>query len=434
MHRQLRLRLVRRLFPWIEHGAGRSPARRTASPVFRSRLRLESLEDRRLLSLASGGGPGAAPGGGGCPVLWDTVIHDSDGDLFAFDLASGASGGPLVHLGQTIDTDPDPDEVVVLDDMAYSPLEDVYYGVTWTSDYGTSLLYRITIDTCATPPTVTTQRVKIAGNDGYLWADAAWPDGNEVNVNALEFTNDGTRLFAAGRYDSSVDYDWTFELDISTLTATKHVALQADGRDYHSAGDLEFNASGDMFVTTNDDYFNQRGELLKIANPLSAGPTAERVGLTGYTDIYGLTYDPFNRLVGYLSTSHESPPVPHRRSAQTIDEGNGDAQHLRWLIYEDDVNQVYLDDIYGAATTLQLPWPPITVTPTAGLVTDESGATAQFTVGLNYVPTANVTIGLASSDVTEGTVSPSSLTFTPANWQTPQTVTTLPRARCRRPV
>jgi hypothetical protein len=34
-----------------------------------------------------------------------------------------------------------------------------------------------------------------------------------------------------------------------------------------------------------------------------------------------------------------------------------------------------------------------------------------------------VTIALSSSDTTEGTVGPASLTFTTANWQTPQTVT-----------
>ena len=34
-----------------------------------------------------------------------------------------------------------------------------------------------------------------------------------------------------------------------------------------------------------------------------------------------------------------------------------------------------------------------------------------------------MTIGLSSSDTTEGTVSPASLTFTPANWNAPQTVT-----------
>src|SRR5690606_8741156 len=60
----------------------------------------------------------------------------------------------------------------------------------------------------------------------------------------------------------------------------------------------------------------------------------------------------------------------------------------------------------------------ITVTPTSGLVTSEAGATATFTVVLNTQPTANVTIGVSSSDTTEGTVSPAALTFTTANWST----------------
>jgi hypothetical protein len=44
-------------------------------------------------------------------------------------------------------------------------------------------------------------------------------------------------------------------------------------------------------------------------------------------------------------------------------------------------------------------------------------------VVLTSQPTADVTIALTSSDTTEGTVSPASLTFTTANWQRPQTVT-----------
>lgn len=67
--------------------------------------------------------------------------------------------------------------------------------------------------------------------------------------------------------------------------------------------------------------------------------------------------------------------------------------------------------------------PGITVTPTSGLQTTESGGQASFTVVLNTLPTANVTIGISSSDTTEGTVSPASLVFTTGNWSTPQTVT-----------
>jgi len=64
----------------------------------------------------------------------------------------------------------------------------------------------------------------------------------------------------------------------------------------------------------------------------------------------------------------------------------------------------------------------ITVTPTSGLVTTESGGQATFTIVLNTEPTADVTIGLTSSDLTEGTVAPASVTFTPLNWGVPQTV------------
>src|SRR5207247_2260464 len=65
----------------------------------------------------------------------------------------------------------------------------------------------------------------------------------------------------------------------------------------------------------------------------------------------------------------------------------------------------------------------ITVIPTSGLTTTEGGGTATFTIALATQPTANVTIGLSSSDLTEGTVAPPSVTFTAGNWNTAQTVT-----------
>ncbi|MCI0464020.1 MAG: hypothetical protein L0Z62_44365 [Gemmataceae bacterium] len=67
--------------------------------------------------------------------------------------------------------------------------------------------------------------------------------------------------------------------------------------------------------------------------------------------------------------------------------------------------------------------PGIAVTPATGLQTNESGATAAFTVVLTSPPSADVTINLSSSDPGEGTLSVSSLTFTPANWDVPQLVT-----------
>lgn len=53
----------------------------------------------------------------------------------------------------------------------------------------------------------------------------------------------------------------------------------------------------------------------------------------------------------------------------------------------------------------------------------EAGTTATIGIALGTQPTGNVTVDLSSSDLTEGTVSPAQLTFTPANWNQVQNVT-----------
>ena len=57
-----------------------------------------------------------------------------------------------------------------------------------------------------------------------------------------------------------------------------------------------------------------------------------------------------------------------------------------------------------------------------GLLTFENGMMTSFGVALSSPPTGDVTFGLTSSDDSEGTVSPSTLTFTPMNWMAPQVV------------
>ena len=65
----------------------------------------------------------------------------------------------------------------------------------------------------------------------------------------------------------------------------------------------------------------------------------------------------------------------------------------------------------------------INVVPTAGLVTSEDGQTATFTIALGSTPTADVSIGLTSSNAAEGTVSPATVVFNTGNFNVPQTVT-----------
>lgn len=55
--------------------------------------------------------------------------------------------------------------------------------------------------------------------------------------------------------------------------------------------------------------------------------------------------------------------------------------------------------------------------------TTEAGQTATFTIVLTARPGQDVTIGLSSDNTSEGTVSPSSVTFTTVNWNTVRTIT-----------
>ena len=61
--------------------------------------------------------------------------------------------------------------------------------------------------------------------------------------------------------------------------------------------------------------------------------------------------------------------------------------------------------------------------PSPGNQTSENLTSVSFTIRLDSEPTASVSIGLSSSDLTEGTVNVPSVTFTAANWSVPQTIT-----------
>jgi hypothetical protein len=65
----------------------------------------------------------------------------------------------------------------------------------------------------------------------------------------------------------------------------------------------------------------------------------------------------------------------------------------------------------------------VIVIPDTFLITSENGGTVKLKVVLNNAPTLNVTLStIQSLDPSEGTVSPSSLTFTPTDWNVPHEI------------
>ena len=105
--------------------------------------------------------------------------------------------------------------------------------------------------------------------------------------------------------------------------------------------------------------------------------------------------------------------------------GDGDQPYTVVLSPASSSDPVYagIDPADVSATNIDDDFARIVVSPTSGLVVSETGTTDTFTIVLDTAPTANVTINLTSSDTTEGTVQPASVTFTPMNWNVARTVT-----------
>ena len=86
----------------------------------------------------------------------------------------------------------------------------------------------------------------------------------------------------------------------------------------------------------------------------------------------------------------------------------------------------FVDILGGEETRTSAPTetvPGVTVSTPALTVTEEDTAGDSYTVVLNSQPTATVTVTVAGHAGTDVTPSPTSLTFTPTNWGTAQTVT-----------
>ena len=236
---------------------------------------MEPLEDRCLLS-------SSWPG---------LLIHDSSGDIFTVDFRSGWN---LNRVGNT---------PVRMFDMAFAASGELYAvgGPTGAS----SQLYRLTVNYSSYGPVdlqlVGTIRVGTAG----------------VYVNSLDFGPDGF-LYAAG-YDAS-GANTLFRVDPATAMAFAIMSLGP----HRSAGDLEFDEFGNLFITTE----NARLVRVDLVNR-----TYHEVGWIIYSDFFGLSYGP-----GPVLHAFRSNGEVYRINTQT-----------GLLTFVTRLSHSYLDSVYGAA-------------------------------------------------------------------------------------
>lgn len=251
------------------------------------------------------------------------------------------------------------------------------------------------------------------------------PDEGEVTPASVTFTTSNWAsaqvVTVTGVDDSIADGPQAYVVHVGPSTSTQ--------------------ASYSGLTGSNVSVTNEDDEMARlVVAPLTGLTTTEAGGTATFTVALG-TEPAASVTVSVASTlASEGSPSPATLSftttdwmtAQTVTVAGADDS----IVDGDQPYEVIVhvtgsaDAMYASAadnrvslTNIDNETPGITVSPMGGLATSESGTTASFTVVLNAPPTADVVVTLSSDNTLEGTVAPASLTFTPADWMLPQTVT-----------
>lgn len=229
----------------------------------------------------------------------------------------------------------------------------------------------------------------------------------------------------SGCNESSEDPEFSLT---SALDGSGHVQLEICGNAENiyvaldTAAEADVNLKWEMsspgYVSLHplgEDHFTGTGTLLTYAVKCSDNPdqaTSKEILLTATTQSTQESYSGLSSTVkitcnagadeSCLGNGTELPPSPVDCS-----------QYPDCLFY----------DACDPSTCVPTDTPTIRIAPLSGIVTSEFGTTDAFQIVLGAKPTADVVITLQSSDTTEGQLPSPVITFTPNNWNTPQSVT-----------
>ncbi len=212
------------------------------------------------------------------------------------------------------------------------------------------------------------------------------PDGTDTGNNSADFSLRCVTPGASNNIDDSSD---CFQLSVDDPGAVTEG--DSDTTTITFTVSLSHAAASDITV----DYATQNGTA-------TAGEDYDAVTATELTIESGTTSQTFEITVTDDQTDEDDETLSVILSNASANATIADSEGVG-TVTDDDTRGITVSDISGPTT--------------------EFGDTARFTVVLESRPTADVSIGLTSSDTDGGTVSPDSLTFTPDNWDTAQTVT-----------
>jgi hypothetical protein len=233
--------------------------------------------------------------------------------------------------------------------------------------------------------------------------DQGGTDTLAVAVNGVTYTTSGSDLTVDG-------YSWSLTIpDANTLTAgTSYTVSATTTRSAESktgTGTITIldNDSSLSNISFNNIALSPTFNSTTYAYAMSVGATVGSTTLSATTNsnVASMTING----IPTASMSDTLYNIPYGTSTVTI------------IVYAPDGSNT----TYTIAITRSI-IPSLSIVD-GDATTDEDGDTAQISAVLPQAPTANVTLNFYVSDDTEGTISPSSLTFTTSNWNIPQTIT-----------
>ena len=239
---------------------------------------------------------------------------------------------------------------------------------------------------------------------------------------------------------SSDNTDVTVSTPSLTFTSTTWSATQT----ITVTAAQDANAAVDMATLTHNpsgaDYNSNSVSNATVTDDETAGVTVTPTLLTlneGGTDTYTVVLDTQPTGTVTIRVADDSAEVNVSTSSLTFTTSDWNmAQTVTVASIADNVDEetetARVTHVVSGGDYTGLTAGAVTVTvtddDTRGVTVSESslsieeGSTGTYTVALTSAPTANVTIAV-SSDTTDVTVSPSSLTFTAGNWNSARTVT-----------
>ena len=250
-------------------------------------------------------------------------------------------------------------------------------------------------------------------------------DEATVGVSSLTFTRDNWNapqtVVVTGVNDDLEDMMQPFTIVLAPATSTDARYMGVDPPDV-TGSNTDNDTAGITVDGADDLVVSEAGGLTSFTVYLNNAPTGNvTIALTS-SDAGEATVSPANLV--FTTSNWNSPQTV---TITGVDDSEVDGPQEVTIDLDDPVS----DDARYADLTGPSVKVTVTDNETSGFAvaesepfeTDESGGQTSFTIALTTRPSANVTIPVASADVAEITLSATSLTFTPANWNSPQTVT-----------